>query len=282
MEGKPETITQIIRELHQQIEKTLERLDAMGNTNTADETVPNQMRTTLTSAKRVVELHQPSKSEKTPHIIEETVTLRENFRKAREIAQHLHELRNSYVMLERRLFLLRLKAEKDKEEIPNFESLVESMEIKVKNIEGLRTQAAELKAERKNLPFWKRRRRREIDKELELVEADLYVALHSFNSKYHIPYGEASFEIDCIRKKIVFKQTELDKLNARIDDGTKELDAIEIEYRNQRQIADNHPDRVLIDNLLEQMRETPASARDSLRRMQLERHLDAIADGKIR
>jgi len=49
MERKHETMTQIIRELHQQIEKTLERLDAMGNTNTADETVPNHMRTTLTS-----------------------------------------------------------------------------------------------------------------------------------------------------------------------------------------------------------------------------------------
>ena len=275
-------MAQILLELQQQIEKTLELMEAVSNTNTTAESVPNEMRTTLTSAKRIIELHQSPQSEKTLQNIEKLQSPREACRETKEIARHLHNLRESYVRLERSLFLLKLKHDKDHEEIPRLDAYVEIMDEEIKNIEALQGDVAELKAEREKLRFWQGRRKREIDKELELVEANCHVAQHAFNSKYHIALNEAHFEIRRIRKEILFKTSDLDKKKTQIAETEKELDVIESQYCAQRQIADNHPDRALIDNLLEQMREVPVSARDNLRRVQLERKLDKTVGGKIR
>jgi hypothetical protein len=249
--------------------------------NVADEVVPLHMRTMFTTAKRASEIHQLPEVEKTPQIMGKPASPRKVYRGTKEIAQHLHELKNSYVMLERSLFLLKLKYEKDSEEIPQLDARAEIMEEEINDIAVLRGKAAELRAERQNLHFWAGKRKKEIDKEIEQVEADLHVAQHSFNSKYHISLDKARFEVKRIRKEISFKQSGLEKKIVRMAEITKELDAIELEYRAQRQFADNHPDRELIDGLLEQMRDTPMSARKSLRQMQIERGLDAIADGKI-
>jgi hypothetical protein len=276
-----QVMTQIIRDLQQQIEKTLERIEAAGNTNTTNEAIPNQMRTTLTSAKRVIEL-QPFIDGKTAQPIEKNGTLRTYFRKVKEIAMYLYELNNSYVMRERSLFLLNLKSEQDLKKIPELETREKFIEREVKNVEELRGEAKNLLAERKYLHFWQWRRKKEIDRKLELIETKVNVAQHSFNSKFHISLDEASFEIERIYKEIELKRSELDKRYVRETEIKKELEAIETEYRIQKQIADNHPDRALIYGLLEQMREAPVSARKSLHKMQLERRLDTITDGKTK
>jgi hypothetical protein len=237
------------------------------------------MRTTLTSAKRVIEL-QPFIDEKTAQTIGKNVTLHADFRKIREIALYLYELNNSYIIRERSLFLLNLKSEQDLKKIPELETREKFIEREVKNMADWRGEAEKLSAERENLRFWQWRRKKEIDRKLEIIEEKINVARHSFNSKYHIPFDEAHFEIERIRREIDLKRSELDRKYARETEIKTELEAIEIEYRNQKQIADNHPDRALIYDLLEQMREAPASARQSLHQMQLERRLDTIAKGK--
>jgi len=242
--------------------------------------VPNQMRTTLTSAKRVIELY-PSYAEKTAQNRDKFQTPRAEYHIAQEIAQYMYELKNRYVMLEQSLALLRLQSEQYLKKIPELEVHVKIIGEKIKNIAELQDYIAKLSSERQNLPPWARKRKKEIDKELELFEAKLNVALHSFNSKYHIPLDDVPYEIERIREEIDLKRSELDKRHVRETEIKKELDAIEIAYRNQKQIADNHPDRVLIYNLLEQMREAPATARKSLQQMQIERRLDG-KDGKIR
>jgi len=280
MGKKQETMAQIIMELQQQIEKTLERLEAVeGNANAAEDVVPNQMRTTLTSAKRVIEL-QPLIDEKAAQNIEKICMPREDYHKAKGIAQHLYELNNSFVMLERSRFLLNLKSEQDLEKIPELETRAKFMEKKLKNIEDWRGEAENLLSERKTLRFWQWRRKKEIDRELELIETKISVGQNSFNSKYHISLDEAPFETERIHTEIELKRSELDKRDARAVDIKKELEAIEIEYCALKQTADNHLDRALIYDLLEQMRESPVSARKSLYQMQLERRLDANTDGK--
>jgi hypothetical protein len=276
MEKRQETMAQIMRELKQKIEKMLNYMETSGNA----EAIPNQMRTTLTSAKRVIELQHPPKIEKTPRTMENIGTPRENYREAKGIALYLYELNNSFVMRERSFSLLNLKAEQYPEKIPELETRADFMGRKIKKIEEWRGEAANLLAERKTLHFWQWRRKKEIDRELELIEEKINVAQHSFNSKYHVSLDDAPFEIERIRKEIDFKRSELDKQTARATEIEKELDAIEIEYRNQKQIADNHPDRALIYDLLEQIRETPATARASLHQMQLERRLNTITEGK--
>jgi len=279
MEKRQQLITQIKTELLHQIEKTLELIEAAENTNTT-EAIPNQMRTTLTSAKRVVELRRPPKIEKTVRTIGNIGTPRENYSEAKGIALYLYELNNNFVMHERSFSLLNLKSEQYIEKIPELEARADFMGQKLKKIKEWQDEAENLLAERKNLRFWQWQRKKEIDRKLELIEAKINVAQHSFNSKYHVALDEAPFEIERIRKEIDFKRSELDKQTARGADIKKELDAIETEYRDQKQIADNHPDRALIYDLLEQMRETPSSARANLHQMQLERRLNTITDGK--
>ena len=255
-----QAMTQIITELLQQIEKTLERIETVeGNANTADDVVPNQMRTTLTTAKRVIEL-QPFIDEKTAQTTEKVGIPRVDFHKAKKIAHHLYESNDSCVMRERSLFLSNLKSEQDLKKIPELETRAKFMEKILKNVEEWRGKAENLLTERKSLHFWQWRRKKEIDRELELIEEKINVAQHSFNSKFHISLEEAPFEIERIREEIKLKRSELDKRYAREAEIKKELDAIESEYRVQKQIADNHPDRALIYDLLEQMREAPASA----------------------
>jgi len=275
-----QAMTQIIKDLQQQIEKTLERIEAASNANTANEAIPNQMRTTLTSAKRVIDLQQSSQDEETARTIDNIGTPREDYREAKRIAQYLYELNNSFVMLERSRFLSNLKSEQDLKKIPELETRAKFMEKKLKDIEEWRGEAENLLTERQSLHFWQWRRKKEIDRELELIETKFNVAQHSFNSKYHISLDEAPFEIERIREEIELKRSELDKKYARETEIKKELDAIESEYRAQKQIADNHPDRALIYDLLEQMREAPASARASLHKMQLERRLNEVTDRK--
>ena len=277
-----QAMTQIIKDLQQQIEKTLERIEAASNANTANEAIPNQMRTTLTSAKRVIDLQQSSQDEETARTIDNIGTPREDYREAKRIAQYLYELNNSFVMLERSRFLSNLKSEQDLKKIPELETRAKFMEKKLKDIEEWRGEAENLLTERQSLHFWQWRRKKEIDRELELIETKFNVAQHSFNSKYHISLDEAPFEIERIREEIELKRSELDKKYARETEIKKELDAIESEYRAQKQIADNHPDRALIYDLLEQIREAPASARASLHQMQLERRLNTITEGKIK
>jgi len=275
MEDNQEKMAQTMRELMQQLEKMLKHIEASSNA----EAIPNQMRTTLKAAKRVIEFHQPQ-DEKTARTIGIIGTPRENYREAKGIALHLYELNNNFVMLNRSFSLTNLKTEQYLEKTPEFEARAGMMERKITKIEEWRGNAANLETESKSLYTWQIKRQKEINAELELLNQKIRVAQHSFNSKYHVSFDEAPFEIERIRKEIDLKRSEAEKLTARAAEIKKELDAIVEEYRDQKQIADNHPDRALIYDLLEQMRETPASARASLQQMQLERHLDEITKGK--
>lgn len=274
-----EAIMRIVRELRQNQQGAWRVESSDDSANTTAEGVPNQMRTTLTTAKRVSELQQPPEIEKTLQNIEEMQSPRKIYREAEKIARYLYELKSNYVMLERSLSLLNLQYEKDLEEIPNLDSRIESMEEHVENIRTLRGRVKELEAERENLHFWEIKRKRELDREIEQAEADSRTAQHYFNSKYHIPFNDAPNEINRMRKQKRFKEAGLEKKRARMSEVTKELDVIESECRIQRQLANAHPDKVLIEKLLEQMRKMPVSTREGLRQVQSERGFDKSTRG---
>ena len=99
MENSQAIMAQAMRELMQQLEKMLKHMEAAGNA----EAIPNQMRTTLKAAKRVIELHQ-AQDEKTARTMGIIGTPRENYRMAKEIALHLFELNTNFVMREEFFF----------------------------------------------------------------------------------------------------------------------------------------------------------------------------------
>jgi len=245
-------------------------MESSANGATA-ENVPNEVRTTLITSKRMSE---PFRAKKMLHNIEKLHSPRVSYREAEKIARYLYDLKNSYIMLERSRSLLKLQYDKDFENIPQLDARAEIMEEKVANIAAMRGCAAELKVRRKNLHILERKRKRELDKEIERVEADIRVAENYFNSKYHIPLHDAPFEIKRIRKEARFKEAELERKNVRMAGIAKELDIIETEYRVQWEFANSRTDIDLIENLLSQMEKPHISARDNLRQVQIERTLD--------
>lgn len=274
-------ILQNIMELQQQLLELLQPqpqdegnfglVESAVNSTTA-ETVPNEVRTTRTTSSRVSELPQVAK---TPQTMEKSQPPQEAYREAEKIARHLHDLKNNFIMLERSRSLLRLQYDKDLENIQQFDARAELMEDKIENIEKMRANVAELKIQRENLHFWERKHKRELDKEIERAESDVHIAEHYFNSKYHIPLKEAPYEIKRLRKEAHFKQEELERKNVKMAEIGKELDAIDLEYRNQWQLAENRTDIGLIENLLAQMRIPQKSSRDNLRQVQAERNFDS-------
>ena len=260
----------------QQDEGNFGLVESAINSTTA-ETVPNEVRTTRTTSSRVSEL---PKAEKTPQTMEKSQSVQEAYREAEKIARHLYDLKNNFIMLERSRSLLRLQYDKDLENIPQLDARAEMMEDKIENIEKMRANVAELKIQREGLHFWERKRKRELDKEIERAESDVHIAEHYFNSKYHIPLREAPFEIKRLRKEARFKQEELERKTAKIAEIGKELDAIDLEYRAQWQLAENRVDIGLIENLLAQMKVQQKSARDNLKQVQAERNFDDKMKGK--
>jgi hypothetical protein len=267
---------QILKALPPQDTPDFEGAESAVNTATA-ETVPNKVRTTQTTSSRMSE---PFRDEKALQNIEKLPTPRVSYREAEKIARYLYELKKSYVLLEQSRFLLKMQCEKDSESIPRLDARANTMEKKNEKFDEKRGYVVELKMERRNLPLWKRKRKRELDEEIEQIEADIRVAENYFNSEYHIPLHEASFEIERLRNEARFKERELERKAARIEETGKELDAIETEYRAQLELAEKRADMELIENLLSKLEKSHILIRDNLRQAQIERNFDATKHKK--
>ena len=277
--GQREIILHTLMEISMQILKALPPHDAQDfegaesavNTATA-ETVPNEVRTTHTTSSRMSE---PFRAEKSLQNIGKLPTPRGSYREAEKTARYLYELKKSYVLLEQSRFLLKMQHEKDTENIPQLDARANTMEKKIGKLDAMRGYVAELKIERRNLPFWKRKRKRELDEEIERIEADIRVAENYFNSEYHIPLHQASYEIERLRNEARFKDVQLERKAVRMEEIGKELDAIETEYRAQLELAEKRADTELIENLLSKLENTHILVRGNLRQTQVERHLDS-------
>jgi vacuolar-type H+-ATPase subunit I/STV1 len=277
--GQREIILHTLSEISMQILKALPPQDTQNfdgaesavNTETA-ETVPNEVRTIHTTSSRMSE---PFRAEKPLQNIAKLPTPRGSYREAEETARYLYELKKSYVLLEQSRFLLKLQHEKDTENIPQLDARANTMEKKIGNLDTMRGYVAELKIERRNLPSWKRKRKRELGEEIERIEADIRVAENYFNSEYHIPLHQASYEIDRLRNEARFKERELERKSVRMEEIGKELDAIEAEYRAQLELAEKRADMELIENLLSNLEKSPTLVRGNLRQAQIERKFDS-------
>jgi hypothetical protein len=262
---------EILKALPPQDTQDFEGAESAVNTATA-ETVPNEVRTTRTTSSRMSE---PLRAEKALQNIEKMPTPRVSYCEAEKIARYLYELKKSYILLEQSRFLLKLEYEKDSKHIPHLDARADTMEKKNEKLDEKRAYVVELKVERRNLPLWKRKRKRELDEEIERVEADIRVAENYFNSEYHIPLHQASFEIERLRNEARFKERELERKVARIEEIGKELDAIETEYRAQLELAEKRADMELIENLLSKLEKQPILTRGNFRQAQVERKFDA-------
>ena len=285
LQKQQEVIMQILVGLQRQVQGVkpsgyTEAAENNGNTAFGD-VVPYQMRTPLMSAKRVSEaqLFEGENAQRAAQIIEMSAVHREAYHEAKKIALYMHELKSTHFVLEKERVMLQGEYERDRIEIPKLSSRAESMEEHLENIDVLRGRVLELRAQREGLHFWEFWRKRELDRQIEQAEADVRVAEHSFNSKFHVSPVGASLELKRIKKELGLKESGLAEKKARMVEIVRDLEVLEVEYHAQKLRNESRPDRELISKLLRQLEVAPLSVRDGLRQVRVGRSLEAIGEG---
>jgi hypothetical protein len=229
-----ETIMQVVRELRQQeVVKPLEHTESASvSANTTAESVPNEVRTTLTTAKRMSE---PQDAYVTHD--EKSLVPRENrLQKPNviEMAKHSGKLRQK-----RNSAYLDLKTTKSLRNVLESENFymnleIEEIEEQAQNVQTLLNRVPQLELERQNLHFWNWRRKKKLDNEIEQAEKDSKVALLLFGKTYHVNPDEISRPISQIKKKITVNKREIADKDGEIAKLEKKLAATQQEYDQYR------------------------------------------------
>ena len=229
------------------------------------------------TARRMSELQLPyRKKGKTAQTMDEVQTPHEDSYEADKIALNMSKIKDDINALDRELSVLETKYMIHTRRIEQFDHDEAVIKVDAKNVKVYPDMVAELKAEYRNLPFWKGKRKKEIEREIERLESEGRVAKNNFWNKHHFDFSEAFSEIRRIQKEKRWEELNLEENKARAADVLRRLDALELEYHAQRLIANGRPDRRRIDEMLEQLRDTPPIIRDRLKNMEINKSLDVI------
>ncbi|MDR0470360.1 MAG: hypothetical protein LBH79_01375 [Nitrososphaerota archaeon] len=259
------------------IGKKSETSENNANTSVAEGAVPYPMRTTLTSAKRVIEFPQASKAKKAARIIGEIPTPRVSY-EAEKRAIYRSKIKDEYNLINKNLSVLEKQYHTYSQEFAELDYNEQVLEHDASKISVARDRAFTLKIELYQMPIWERELRRKKKAEIEKAEADIRIAEDYFRGKYHVSPEEAPFEIKRIEKRKNVLQLKLDENRSQVVNHLEEHDALRLEYHTQKLLDDTRPDREQIDKILAELRDTPLFVRDKLQYMQIDRSLDVITE----
>jgi len=230
---------QIISALQQQPQnaKPLERTESANSSpNTAVESVPNEVRTTLTTANRVSEPQDTFlRADEKSLMPKEKRAIKPNVIK---MVKQRRKLRNPYVSTYWDLRVLKSGRRVVESENFYFNLDIEEIDEKAKNVQTLLDKASQLEIERQNLRFskwhfWNWQRKKELDAAIEQAEYDSKKALLYFGRTYHVNPDEIERIIVPIQKKI--KANEL-----KIADKDDQISKVEKKFANVKQEFDNY------------------------------------------
>jgi len=234
-----ETIIQVVRELrqHQQAAKPLERAEsAAGNANATAESVPNETRTTLTTAKRMSEPHEA-------HValdVKSLIPKENHVRKPNVIKMAKHREKISRKYNSAKWDLNFLKSSRNVVDSENFymNLEIEDIDEAVKNIQTLTASVPQLEAEHQRLAsrwhFWNRKRKKELEEAIRQAKKDNWHAQHSFVKFYNAAPEEAPTKIARIQKKIETNEPKIVEIDREITKAEKKLQDIKQEYDQYR------------------------------------------------
>jgi hypothetical protein len=230
-----ETIMQVVRELRQQPQavKPLGHAEtAEGNANTAAESVPNEVRTTLTTAKRISE---PQGSYVPPDgnlfIPKENHAPKPNVIEMAKHSGKLRQKKNSTYLNLKTTQSLRSAIESENFYM-NLE--IEEMEEQAQNVKTLLNRVPQLEAELQRQHFWNWRRKKMLGLEIERAEKDSKVALLLFEKTRHVAPDEISRPIAQAKKKIAANKLKITDIDDEIAKITKKLAAAQQEYNKYK------------------------------------------------
>jgi len=234
-------------------------------------------RSALMSAKRNLrEIEEHLKAEKASQIVGKLQEDREARREAEKTARHMIDLKENYIDLDKELSTILRENESKKQEIWQLDFLADNMDEHAKNIEIMRSKAAELQTERQKLTIWEGKRKKEKDAEIEQALGNIRVAQHNFKKDYAIDPEQAPTEIKRTQEKIRENKDALNKNTVRILEIKEHQAAIELEYRTQKLLNELRPDKEQIEKSLEKLNKTPESVREKLRQNEITHRLNTI------
>jgi len=191
------TLKEAIHMEFQKIEKLAEKLERIINlAEGGSETVPNELITKLKTANRMNEAQQenPTTPNK-PRYVMANQDFIENpsiIKKGKRSIQ----TRQIQMTLNKEHRTLQTEYDEANQELKRLDFLAENIDENAKNIQTLNKQLSQMQAEHQKLrPILDRKRKKDLEKEIEHVEGELRAALYYFEHNYHIAPSEASSEI---------------------------------------------------------------------------------------
>jgi len=222
-----EAMMQIITALQQQSVKPLEKAELMeSNANTTAGAVPNEVRTTLTTASRMSEpqeahINPPEKLSPIPKKKKPTVI---------ETSKHMEKIRQKYDYAN--LDWQHRKSSRNvvDSEIFYMKSEIEEIDEAVKNIQTLRDRVVQLEAEQQRQHFWNWKRKKELEEEIRQTRQKLLRAQHTFIKFYNAAPEETPAKTARIQKKIEINEAKIPDMDKEIVKAEKKMEAIKQEY----------------------------------------------------
>ena len=231
--------------------------------------------------KRNKERAERKKAEQGQEIAENTPKTKSDNELAKNTAEYLNELKESYVALEKALIELIDERNEIRQELPRLTYRAESMDEHAQNIEVLQNKVAELQETRQNLNLLQWAKKQKADEAIKHAEHDLKKAELFFKNRFYVEPSQAPEEIKRIKETVRAKETNLSTKNAQILDIMKRQDFTELEYHTTKLLAEIHTDKDHLDKLLQQMNKPPDKIRDKLIHERVDRRLNIIPDNSF-
>jgi hypothetical protein len=249
------------RNAEREAQKTAQIYDLNASKNNHGDTE----RKALMSAKRNLrELEEHLKAEKAEQTAEKMQQQRTARQETENFVKPMKKLQEEYVIFDRELRSFQEARDNANYHLPSITFRVENIDEQDKNIETLQNSRSTLQARRKKAHLWEIQLKRDLDKEIELVEYDLLVARAHFKANFGINPEQAKEEIESTQEKINIFMDKRNQAEQMIPEISKKLKDIEKEYHKRKLIAQTRPDSERIDRLLERWQNLPESVVERL------------------
>jgi len=254
-----------------------------------DAAIPNEVLTKLKTQNRMIPQEpQPAPDKEPPEPQEEHIKElpleNEKIREKREltaalkISQDLRRFDNRGIETEEELNRLKDKRREMKESLPRLHYRAELFDEHTENIDTWQTKTNQLKAERQKLFVWNVKRKKELDKAIELAEGELRVARHYFEKHFRVKPENAHAERERLQEVITQRERALQATEEKIAELTQKLEIIDLERQKFRILLDIHPKKQQIEKILERPTSRTAPTHERKLNFNVERDLHLLSE----
>ena len=194
------------------------------------------------------------------------------------IAEHMHQLKNNYVIFDKEITALKQETAKARREIESLHFHAEQITERAEYINTIKTRLDGLKAERQKMGFFKSKKK--INNQIKQFENSHNRAVNSLKFDFNVTSEEVPEQIQRLEDKAKDQKQLQERLKNKAVEMETEKEAFAFKYRRQRLFAEVSPERGKIFGKLEQLekkvRIQTQSPYYALTQIQRGRELDVI------